>query len=152
MSSPDDDPTTVVVVRRMLPVTRERVFAAWLDPALLARWMRPRANSTAIAEVDARVGGQFRIVMKHASEAVEHRGEYLAIEPPSRLSFTWISVNTDEQPTLVNVEFIETATGTELILTHRRLPRSKADAHKNGWTAILGQLELTLTSVAAARG
>ena len=53
---------------------------------------------------------------------VEHRGEYLAIEPPSLLSFTWISKHTDDKPTVVTIEFHERGTGTELVLTHRRLP------------------------------
>jgi uncharacterized protein YndB with AHSA1/START domain len=38
--------------------------------------------------VDPRVGGKFRIVMIEGRERHEHTGEYLAIEPPSRLSFT----------------------------------------------------------------
>jgi hypothetical protein len=46
----------------------------------------------------------------------EHRGEYLAIEPPSLLSFTWISKATDHKPTVVTIEFHERGTGTELVL------------------------------------
>jgi uncharacterized protein YndB with AHSA1/START domain len=134
----------VLVVRRVLLVGRERVFAAWLDPASLAQWMRPGATTGASVEVDPRVGGAFRIVMRHETGEHEHRGEYLAIEPPSLLAFTWISGATELQPTVVTVEFLERAEGTELILTHRRLPHATIDSHRSGWTDIVRKLEAWL--------
>jgi len=51
----------VLVVRRLLPAPREYVFAAWLDPTSLARWMCPGRVEGATAEVEPRVGGKFRI-------------------------------------------------------------------------------------------
>ena len=138
-----EDSGEVLVVRRVLPVERERVFAAWLDPASLATWMRPGESTDAIVEVDPRVGGRFRILMqqKQGGCGYEHQGEYLAIEPPSLLSFTWISAATDLRTTVVTVELHERDVGTELVLTHRRLPRERVDAHRQGWTDILRLLE-----------
>jgi uncharacterized protein YndB with AHSA1/START domain len=141
-----EDPAAGLVVRRLIPARREEVFAAWLDPASLEQWMRPGDVALATAEVDARVGGKFRIVMTHGGRDDEHRGEYLAIEPPSRLSFTWVSVNTDLLPTIVTVEFLERDGGTEVVLTHRRLPEARRDAHRKGWTDILRRLGETLAS------
>ena len=77
-----------LVIRRILAAPRERVFAAWLNPALVAQFMRPGPTSTTTAELDPRVGGTFRIVMTHGDLSTEHTGEYLIIDPPSRLSFT----------------------------------------------------------------
>jgi uncharacterized protein YndB with AHSA1/START domain len=136
---------TELVVRRMLPVPRERVFAAWLDPASLTQWMRPGDVTRATVEVDPRVGGNFRIVMHHGGGDEEHWGEYLIIEPPSLLSFTWLSAHTDRLSTVVTIEFLERGDGTELILTHRRLPAAKVDAHRKGWTDIVGKLDAALT-------
>jgi len=136
-----DDP---VVVRRFLPVPRVRVFDAWLDPKSLAQWMCPGDVERASAEVDARVGGRFRIVMHRGEAETEHQGEYIAIEPPALLSFTWISVHTDGQPSVVTVELAERAGGTDLTLTHRRLPSRTSDAHLRGWTDIVGRLEAAL--------
>jgi uncharacterized protein YndB with AHSA1/START domain len=133
-----------LVLRRLLPVPRERVFAAWLDPDSLARWMCPGQSTRATVEVDARVGGKFRIVMHHGDESQVHRGEYLAIEAPSLLSFTWISEATDHQPTVVTVELRETDGGTELTLTHRRLPAARIEAHREGWSDIVRKLEAEL--------
>jgi uncharacterized protein YndB with AHSA1/START domain len=133
-----------IVIRRFMPASRERVFDAWLDPISLVRWMRPGAEATATAEVDPRVGGHFRIVMKHSGGVTEHTGEYLAIERPARLSFTWISEHTGLIPTVVTVECLEREQGTELVLTHRRLPDAKVEAHRRGWGAILQNLEAVL--------
>jgi hypothetical protein len=46
-----DDPANVLVVRRLVPVPREQVFAAWLDPASLAQWMCPGDVRGAIVEI-----------------------------------------------------------------------------------------------------
>jgi uncharacterized protein YndB with AHSA1/START domain len=143
--SPSRDPAGALVVRRQLPVARERVFAAWLDPVSLSQFMCPGAVTGTSAEVDARVGGRFRIVMRKAGGDVEHRGEYLVIEPPSRLEFTWISANTENRPSVVTIELVEVAAGTELILTHRRLPPTQVDGHTQGWTDILRKLETELS-------
>jgi uncharacterized protein YndB with AHSA1/START domain len=139
------DAAEVLVVRRQIPFPREQVFAAWLDGASLAQWMRPSGTQGATVEVDPRVGGRFRIVM-HMAQDYEHRGEYLAIEPPSLLSFTWISKATDLLPTVVTIEFLERRSGTELVLTHQRLPQASFESHRQGWTDIVRQLEEVLRS------
>ena len=136
----EDDQSLPVVARRTIAAPRDKVFAAWLDPALLVRFMRPSEKTMVSAEVEARVGGHYRIVMNHGLAPVEHRGEYLEITRPSRLSFTWQSVNTEGRATLVVLEFNERPDGTEVVLTHTRLPLAMRDAHFRGWTAILGEL------------
>jgi len=128
----------VLEVRRQMAVPRERVFRAWLDSESLAHWMCPMGVSRATVTVDPRVGGGFRILMEGpAHGVVEHTGEYLAIDPPSRLSFTWISKHTDQRPTVVTIEFHERGQGTELVLTHRGLPPAEVEGHRQGWTDIL---------------
>jgi uncharacterized protein YndB with AHSA1/START domain len=129
-----------LVVRRTIPVSREEVFAAWLDPASLATWMCAGAGRST-AHVDPKVGGAFRVVMDHEDEQVEHTGMYLAIEPPARLSFTWISPFTDMLPSVVTVEFHTRGDGTEVVLTHERLPARHVEAHTKGWGEILEKLE-----------
>jgi uncharacterized protein YndB with AHSA1/START domain len=94
------------------------------------------------------VGGKFSIVMQSGCSGPdhEHRGEYLAIEPPSLLSFTWISKATDLRTTIVTIEFLERGSGTELVLTHQRLPQAAVEAHRQGWTDIVRQLEEVLAA------
>lgn len=143
MNATDEGP--VLVVRRQIPVPRERVFAAWLDSESLAQWMRPASFGQSVVAVDARVGGRFRIGMVGPSDVIEHSGEYLAIDPPKLLSFSWISQSTDQQPTVVTVEFFEQGDGTELVLTHRRLPPKEVEGHRRGWTEILELMKQVLT-------
>jgi len=134
--------TQPLVVRRTIPISRERVFDAWLDPVHLARFMRPSSTARATAEVDARVGGRFRIVMYHpnAKAGTEHTGEYLLIDRPRRLSFTWRSVHTDEKDTTVTIEFFDRAGATEVVLTHTQLPPKEVEGHRKGWSDILKAL------------
>ena len=141
MTANEESPS--LVVRRTIPISRERVFDAWLDPARLARFMRPGGIVRTTAEVDPHVGGRFRIVMTHPGsepEEVEHTGEYLLIERPERLSFTWRSVHTDNKPTVVTIEFHERGTSTEVVLTHRGLPARTTESHRKGWGDILQTL------------
>ena len=141
-----DAPAPVLVVRRQIAVPREQVFEAWLDSEGLAQWMRPGDTTMATVTVDPRVGGGFRIVMDGPSHgAVEHHGEYLAIEPPSLLSFTWISRPTEHKVTVVTIEFHERDAGTELVLTHRALPAKAVEGHRKGWTDAVRLLDEFLT-------
>ena len=130
-----------LVVRRFIPGPRERVFAAWLDAGSLAQWMRPKGMTDARVEANPRVGGKFRIVMIQGREEFEHTGEYLVIQPPARLAFTWISKATDQKSTEVSIEFLEREGGTEVVLTHRLLPPAQLESHRQGWTDVLGELE-----------
>ena len=140
------DRTGPLVVRRLIPVPRERVFAAWLDPESLARWMCPGDTTRTTVALDPRVGGRFRIVMEHGRGAPEHRGEFLRIEPPALLSFTWISAGTEERTTVVTVEFLEREEGTEVVLTHEGLPPGRVEPHRAGWGDIVRKLGAALTA------
>lgn len=136
-----------LVVRREIEASAEELFDAWLDQESLGTWMRPGdAASTPRAstvQVDARVGGAFRINMHTATKDVLHTGVYQEIDRPRRLVFTWISVNTGDRPTLVTVEFRPGATArhTEIVLSHEQLPTPAAvEGHTKGWTAIIENL------------
>jgi uncharacterized protein YndB with AHSA1/START domain len=135
----------VLVVRRQIAAPREQVFEAWLDSESLAQWMRPGDCTATTVTLDPRVGGGFRIVMHGPTHgAVEHHGEYLAIEPPTLLSFTWISRPTENRATVVTIEFHERGAGTELVLTHRGLPPKAMEGHRKGWTDALRLLDQAL--------
>ena len=136
----------VVIVRRTIPVARERVFDAWLDPLSVASWMCPGPVASATAEIDPRVGGKFRIVMRHPNGAADHTGEYLSINRPTKLEFTWRSAATNGEPSIVTVEFFERTGGTEVVLTHRLLPPRQLDPHRRGWDDIVQKLGAAVAS------
>lgn len=130
-----------LVIRRLIPAPREDVFAAWTDPESIKHWMCPGDIVTAEAQLDLRVGGSFRIVMKGRGREVEHTGEYRVIARPSKPAFTWVSRHTNFQPSLVTIELFDRSDQCELVLTHERLPGTEAvEAHRSGWKQIADRL------------
>jgi uncharacterized protein YndB with AHSA1/START domain len=116
------------------------VFQAWTEPDALGQWMCPPGATVAEVELDLRVGGAFRIVMRAGTTDVVHTGEYLEIRPPERLRFTWRSPNTLQQLTLVTVELFDEGGATRLVLTQQRLPAAAVEPHQLGWRGILENL------------
>ena len=55
-----DEPDDAVVIRRLLSVPREQIFAAWLDAKSVAQWMLPGDAAHATVDIDPCVGGKFR--------------------------------------------------------------------------------------------
>jgi uncharacterized protein YndB with AHSA1/START domain len=129
-----------LVVRRVIRASREEIFDMWTRAENLRLWMRPPRATGASAESDPRVGGRYRIVM-HGDRDYDHHGEYLVVDRPSKLSFTWISEGSHYQTSIVTVELFDRGGGTtELVLTHQRLPPDMVSRHEEGWTEILGEL------------
>jgi uncharacterized protein YndB with AHSA1/START domain len=130
-----------VIVRRTIAASPEDLFDAWLDPAALAIWMRPNAIQTTVAKVEPRVGGRYEIVMNSATDCYPHTGEYLVIDRPRRLVFTWHSKGTEQKETLVTVDFLARAARTEVVVTHERLAEPARASHTSGWTSGLEKLD-----------
>ena len=86
-----------------------------------------------------------RVPVRASDTAVAYVKDTRWVEPPNRLSFTWISNYTDQRPTVVTIEFHERGTGTELVLTHRGLPAREIEGHRQGWTDILRLLDAVLS-------
>ena len=68
--------TREVEVRRRLPAPIDEVFSWWTEADRLREWMSP--FGTVEAEVDLRVGGAFRIVMKGGDTVIDHVGGFFA--------------------------------------------------------------------------
>ena len=134
----------ILEIRRTLPAPRDRVFAAWTDASWLARWMSPVGHAR--VECDPRPGGRLHVVMVGDGREIEHVGEFLQVEPPHRLSFTWSSPYTGDRPSRVTIELAATDGGTELVLRHELLPASAAASHRGGWGSMLERLAGLLTT------
>jgi uncharacterized protein YndB with AHSA1/START domain len=134
-----------LAIERTYPVAPEKVWRAWTDPEALKRWWAPRpGDRVSLCELDVRVGGRFRIVFGPADgEQNECAGEYLEVEAPRRLVFTWHwPRSTPERVSRVAITFLPVAGGTELAFRHDRFhDQAAADNHKRGWTAALGKLD-----------
>src|SRR5260370_22459652 len=118
----------------------ENVFAVWTDPGGMFDWYAPTDDyTTPVAEVDLRVGGTYRVGMKHKDRADLNlvTGQYCRIEPPFVLSFTWAwkSPRADVHETQVTLEFRPSGDGTDVVLTHERFrEEEQRKAHAEGST------------------
>lgn len=120
----------------------ERVFDAWLDPGLARQFLAAGETRVGEMEIDPREGGRFRIEMASGERRYMHHGEYVVIDRPRRLVFTWISAATEERLTIVDVHFTPDAGGTRVDLRHEGLLNPEREAqHRWGWQSILEKLE-----------
>lgn len=134
----------VLSLRRIIRATPERVYAAWLDPAVMKRFMTGASDMTVKeARSDARVDGTFFVLMSGKSD-VPHRGTYLELTPFSRIRFTWESPFSPADSE-VDLKLAAVDGGTELVLTQRRfLSEGSRNGHREGWTSILERLDSVL--------
>jgi uncharacterized protein YndB with AHSA1/START domain len=136
-------PARGVSVRRFLPARRERVFAAWTRPELMARWLFPGDGWTAAVQSELKVGGRYELKMRDAAGGHHLQfGEYREIVPVSRLVFTWTCPELGVVDSLVTVELVDHGARTELQLTHELPPDPKIRrGHEEGWEGCLVSLE-----------
>lgn len=122
-------------ITRVLAASAEEVYEAWLDPQALAQWMRPIPGGHTEASGDARVGGGFLIVMHGNGTRYPTRGEYLRLERPRLLEFTWYPDGDGAWKSIVTVTLKQLgAERTELTLQHRSFPTAElAAGHHDGW-------------------
>ena len=129
-------------ISHQMPFPPDRVFDAWLNPDMLAKFMIPGPGmQVPSAQSDATVGGRFRIIMRTPeNDDLPHEGEYLVIDRPNRLQFTWNSPYSQDDST-VTLDFSEQDGGTLVKLHHIRFPSEESrDNHEGGWTMILQAL------------
>jgi uncharacterized protein YndB with AHSA1/START domain len=139
---------SVLRLTRRFAAPRERVFDAWIDPALLRRWWAALHGwETSLAEVDLRPQGRYRLSMSDGARDYTVVGEYVEVRRPERLVYTWTWEGEPEEMrgsegTLVEVDFVEDVGGTEVVLTHRGFAGDRVrDLHGEGWSGCLDNLE-----------
>jgi uncharacterized protein YndB with AHSA1/START domain len=131
-----------VVVTRRYAAAPERVFDAFLDVSIARHFLFATANGEMItAEIDARVGGRFTFTERRPDMGdVRHIGEYLEIERPRRLVFTFGVPQFDPRMTTVSIEIRPDGDGCELTLVNDGVPPDYAERTQDGWSRILAGL------------
>ena len=131
-------------LKRIFNAPIEKVFAAWSDAKQLALWFGPLGFVVVKSEVNLVVGGEYNIVIQSPDgQQIRHFGEYVAVSPPTKLVFTWVLENqacggsqNQQANTLVSIHFTAVAEGTQIELSHERLPNKEAyDGHSFGWNS-----------------
>jgi uncharacterized protein YndB with AHSA1/START domain len=134
--------TAVLIVRRSIRASPERIFDAWTQPRRLKQWWGPKSVECIAAEVDLRVGGRYRIANQFPDGKVLWiSGEFEVIERPRKLVYTW-RVGPDEAPAeRVTITFEARGEETEVIVMHERIATdAMRDMHQQGWVGCLDGL------------
>jgi uncharacterized protein YndB with AHSA1/START domain len=135
--------TEPIVHERQIDARPETVFAFFTDPTKLTRWLAVDAT------LDPRPGG----ICAHTHlgrNGVDYlmRGEFVEVDFPSRVVFTWGFENDDRDvrpgESTIEVTLEPRDGGTWLTLVHRDLPDSERSDHDGGWAIMLDRLEAAL--------
>ena len=129
--------TNTVRLHRVLRAPPERVYRAFLTADALAKWMPPNGFTGTVHQMDARVGGTFRMSFTNFTTGTSHSfgGEYLELNPHERIRYT----DKFDDPNLpgeiqVTVTLKKVSVGTELNVVQENVPDViPAEACYLGW-------------------
>lgn len=136
---------SLTLVRR-IKAPPAKVWAAITQPDLMLQWWGPDAGPTLSVVADVRPGGRFSVVFRLLN-GDEHNptGVYREVVPEKKLVFTWDLPGAPEPESLVTFRLEPFDGGTELTLTHERLPDEAGRAsHEYGWNGLLDKLPVFL--------
>ena len=145
MSTITTEPITLKL-SRFIKAPRERVFAAWITPSDVSRWLGGEKCHMRKATIDARAGGTYAYQMSDDASKLGPIGTFREVNPPSKLVFTWMagacSGDANLVETLVTVEFTAQSGGTLVQLTHEGFASEESrEGHNEGWTSSFDKLE-----------
>lgn len=135
---------STIRLHRVLKAPPERVYRAFLDPAANAKFLPPHGYTCTVHQMDAKVGGTFRMSFANFGSGNGHAfgGEYLELKPNERLRYT----DRFDDPNLpgeisVTIDLKKVSCGTELSIVQEGVPDViPADACYLGWQDTLNQL------------
>jgi uncharacterized protein YndB with AHSA1/START domain len=131
-----------VVVTAPLPAPVEQVFDAFLNEKVAQHFLFATATGQMVtARIDARVGGRYDFTERRPGMGdVRHVGEYLEIDRPHRLVFTFGVPQFDPRTTTVTIDIRPIDEGSEVTLTNDGVPQGYAGSNREGWRRILAGL------------
>ncbi len=121
------------------------LFTLWSDINHFKNWMGPEGFDCPEAEIDLRIGGKYRAMVRSKEHGDNcFGGEYREIDPPNRLVFTfkWDEGPSSEMETLVTITFRENANGVTTMTFHQSpfINVERRDSHIGGWTSLFNKL------------
>ena len=137
----------VVRIERTFAASAEDVFDAWTSPEVMRRWFHCAAGwDTPEAEVDLRVGGKVRVVMRRP-DGTEFgaQGQYTLIDRPRRLAMTWTFHDDPSNVQLIELSFSESDGSTKVLMVNSGISTDeRRDAQDEGWHGCLDELARVL--------
>jgi uncharacterized protein YndB with AHSA1/START domain len=144
-----EEAARVVRIERTFEASAEDVFDAWTSEEVIRRWFIPQDGwQEPSAEVDLRVGGKIRVVMRDRDgEPVGAGGEYTLIERPHRLAFTWTFDDDPSNEQMIELEFTERDGVTTVLFVNSDISeQERRDAQYEGWSNCFDEMERVLGS------
>lgn len=136
--------TGTVKLHRVLRAPAERIYRAFLDPDAVAKWLPPYGFICKVQEMEARVGGHFRMSFINFGSAQTHAfgGEYLELVPERLIRYTDRFDNPDLPGELsVTVRLETVSCGTEISIVQEGIPEQiPVEMCYLGWQESLEQL------------
>jgi glutathione S-transferase len=136
--------TFELTLNRFIRAPREKVYDAFVTEAGVKGWMCPRGMTIPEMQLDARVGGGFRLTMRAKNgEQFTAQAQYRELARPERLVYTWqwVGEGMPNMETLITVTLAARDGGTEVRMTHSGFPdQAMCDSHKDGWGSCLNRL------------
>jgi uncharacterized protein YndB with AHSA1/START domain len=133
---------------RILPAPRPDVWRALTEADQLATWWGPKGFTTPDVAFLPRAGERYRIAMQPPEGDLFHlHGTFREVDPPSRLSYTfvWDPPDPDDRETLVSLSLTDLEEATEVELTQGEFAtQERLDLHDGGWTESFEKLEQRL--------
>jgi uncharacterized protein YndB with AHSA1/START domain len=143
-------------LNRVVAAPRTQVFDACTNPDELPYWWGPHGFTSPQIDLDLRVGGAYRFAMQPPDGEMFHlSGEFLAIEPPARLAYTfrWEEPDPDDRETVVDLSLRDLDDSTEVALVQSGFATEARRAlHEAGWTDGLDRLQELMSSRGSAGG
>jgi uncharacterized protein YndB with AHSA1/START domain len=127
-----------VSLSRYFEASAERVFDAWINPEVAGKWLFTMAISEAhTTEIDARVGGKYTI--RDTREGTEYIaiGEYLEVDRPTRLVFTFGMPQFSPEFDRVTVDIVPEGSGCVMTLTQEDMRTGYQKSTKRGWSKMI---------------
>jgi uncharacterized protein YndB with AHSA1/START domain len=135
---------------RVFDAPAERVFGMLTEPAELATWWGPHGFATPEIHLDLRAGGSLRFTMQPPEgDAFHLSGEFIHIESPSRLAFTfrWDEPVPDDRETVVELSLASVGGRTTVTLTQGDFAtEERLELHRSGWADSFEKLDAVLNA------
>ena len=136
-----------LTIKRRFKAAPEKVYAAWIDPAKMSRWLGPPNVIKVNVTADVAVGGRYAIQMIVPDDEHNVSGVYREVVPNRKLVFTWAWRSTPERESLVTVTFTPEGDGTLMTLHPEQFVDEAArDSHEKGWSVIVERLDALFAS------
>lgn len=129
--------TNTVRLHRVLTAPPERIYRAFLDADAMAKWLPPHGFTGKVHEIDAKVGGRYKMSFTNFSSGNSHSfgGVYLELVPNERIKHTDVFDDPNMPGEMhTTITFTKVSVGTEIHIVQEGIPAMiPAEACYLGW-------------------